>query len=119
MLCYILCILAFKICNVHILCYIIYTILYVCYTGQNKVELLHMIQTDTMTEKFIFRHCNILSNLFTNTQNIKNIIEFKLFQTLFTDLYPRLPSNFSFHIYLSKSFEQYALKIMEYSKYNI
>ena len=73
-----------------------------------------MIQTDTVTEKFIFHY---LANIFD--KNLKNIIEFKLFQILFTDLYPRLPSNFSFHIYLSKSFEQYALRIMEYSKYNI
>ena len=42
--------------------------------------------------------------------------EYKMLHILFKETFARLPDEFSFNLYLSKSFEQYSLKIMDFGK---
>ena len=52
--------------------------------------------------------------IFLPFSSMREKFEFKLLHILFKETFTKLPENFSFNLYLSKSFEQYSLMIMDF-----
>ena len=78
------------------------------YTGENPIELITLKSQQSKYYDFLFNLTYLPFSRF------REKIEFKLLHVLFKETFPRLPEDFSFNLYLSKSFEQYSLKIMDY-----
>ena len=80
--------------------------------AENAFELNTSKSQFTWLQNFIF---NLSYFPFSS---MREKFEFKLLHILFKETFAKLPDDFSFNLYLSKSFEQYSLMIMDFSPFS-